>query len=97
MVVFSHFPVYPPEATHNLWNDGDVRAVLERYRGVAVAYISGHDHAGYYGEHAGIHYLILHAMVETADENAYAVLRLHADRIEVNGYGRQPSYTLPLP
>ena len=94
VIVISHFPVYPPQELHNLWNDDEVRAALEQYPGVTMAYLSGHDHAGGYWQHPGIHYLTLHAMVETMDENAFALLRLYPDRIEVEGYGRQPSYTL---
>ena len=94
VIVVSHFPVYPPEASHNLWNDGAVRAALEQYPGVAVAHLSGHYHVGGYWQHGGVHYLTLHGMVETMEDNAFAVLRLYPDRIEVDGYGRQPSYTL---
>ena len=95
-IVFSHFPVYPPEAVANLWNDGDVRAVLSRFPGVAVAHVSGHDHRGYYGQEAGVHYLTLDGMVETEQTSAFALVKLCDDRIEVEGYGRQPSYTLEL-
>jgi 3',5'-cyclic AMP phosphodiesterase CpdA len=94
VIVLSHFPIHPPQATHNLWNDGEVQAALEQYPGVAVAHLNGHDHAGGYWQHAGIHYLTLHAMVETMEQNAFALLRLYPDRIEVVGHGRQPSYTL---
>ena len=71
-----------------------VRAALEQYPGVAVAHLSGHYHAGGYWQHGGVHYLTFHGMVETMEDNAFAVLRLYPDRIEVDGYGHQPSYTL---
>jgi len=96
-IVFCHFPVFPPEAVANLWNDGDVRAVLSRFPGVAVAHISGHDHRGHYGQQAGVHYLTLDGMVETEETSAFALVELCDDRIEIEGYGRQPSRTLLLP
>jgi manganese-dependent ADP-ribose/CDP-alcohol diphosphatase len=87
VIVFCHFPVYP-ENVHNLWNDREVIAVLER-SGVVEAYINGHNHAGDYGVKEGIHYLTMQGMVETADTTAFAVI--HADRgqLEVDGRGRQ--------
>ena len=33
-------------------------------------------------------------MVETATETAYAVVAVHADRLEVTGYGSEPSRVL---
>jgi manganese-dependent ADP-ribose/CDP-alcohol diphosphatase len=91
VIIFNHFPLHPPEARHNLWNDGDVRWVLERSPGVVVAHISGHDHRGGYAQVGGVHYLTLNGMVETEDQNAFAIFYLYSDRIEVEGFGRQPS------
>jgi manganese-dependent ADP-ribose/CDP-alcohol diphosphatase len=94
VVVFCHFPVYPP-GTHNLWNDTEVVEVLEA-GGSVVAYISGHDHAGGYALNKGIHYLTVHGMVETEDSSAYAVVHVDGERLEVDGRGRQPDQVLEL-
>jgi hypothetical protein len=92
VIVFCHFPVYPVNA-HNCWDDGEVVEVLESYDGV-VAYINGHNHAGNYGEKKGIHYLTIQGMVDTPDQNAYAVAEVFRDRIEIHGFGRVPDRTL---
>ena len=96
VLVFSHFPAQPPEGEACLWNDGDVRWILDQFSDVVVAHINGHDHRGGYAEAGGIHYLTLNAMVETEDQNAFAIFRLYQNRVEVEGHGRQPSYTWSL-
>lgn len=93
-VVLGHFPVFPP-AGHNLWNDDEVVARLERHGSVA-AYFSGHNHAGGHAEKNGVHYLTFSGMVETPDTGAWAVVTLDRDRILVEGFGREPDRTLPL-
>jgi len=93
-ILFCHFPVFPENA-HNLWNDGEVMALLESHACVA-AYINGHNHAGNYGEKSGVHYLTLQGMVETPDTSAYSVIEVHEDQLRVVGHGREPSRTLGL-
>jgi len=93
-VVFCHFPVFPP-AGHNLWNDEEVVALLERH-GSVRAYFSGHNHAGDHAVKSGIHFLTFAGMVETPDSGAGAVVTLAGDRISVDGFGREPDRTLSL-
>jgi manganese-dependent ADP-ribose/CDP-alcohol diphosphatase len=97
VIIFCHYPVFPPGWPHNLSNAVRVRAAIARHPGVVAAHLSGHNHAGGYGEQAGVHYVTLQAMVDTHQRNAYALVRLYSDRIEVDGYGRQLSYRLALP
>ncbi|WP_284036620.1 metallophosphoesterase [Neobacillus sp. 114] len=94
VVVFSHMPVYPANE-HNVWNSDAVMAELEA-AGNVVAYINGHNHAGNYGYKNGIHYLNLKGMVDTADTNAYSILKVYKDRIEVDGFGRETDRTLTI-
>jgi manganese-dependent ADP-ribose/CDP-alcohol diphosphatase len=93
-LVFCHFPVLP-EAAHNLWNDSGVVQILENHPSVK-AYFSGHNHAGDYAFRNGIHYLTFKGMVETPDQNAFAVVTLEKGAIQVKGFGREPSRTLEL-
>jgi len=93
-LVLCHLPVLP-EAGHNLWNDAEVVELLERHASVK-AYFSGHNHAGDYVFRNGIHYLTFQAMVETPDQNAFAVITLEKDAIEIRGFGREPSRRLEL-
>ena len=93
VILFCHFPAYPPN-NHNLWNAEQVIALLEGYPCVK-AYINGHNHSGGYGLKEGIHYLTLKGMVDT-ETTSYAVIRLSADKIEVDGYGREEDRILPV-
>jgi 3',5'-cyclic AMP phosphodiesterase CpdA len=91
-IVFCHFPVFP-ENKHNLWNDDEIVGLLSSRRN-AVACLCGHNHAGNYGQNNGVHYLTLPGLVETADQNAYAIADVYEDRIEIRGFGRVQDRTL---
>jgi manganese-dependent ADP-ribose/CDP-alcohol diphosphatase len=93
VALFCHFSVWPVNP-HNLWNAPEVIALLERHPCVK-AWINGHNHDGDQGFKAGIHYLNLKAMLDTT-QTSYAVASFHADRIEIEGVGRQASRTLRL-
>ena len=94
VLVLCHFPVLP-EAAHNLWNDAEVVALLERHRCVQ-AYFCGHNHAGDYALWNGVHYLTFQGMVETPDQNAFAIVTLEKNAIRVQGFGREPGRVLEL-
>ena len=91
-IIFCHFPVLP-ESSANLWNDAAVIALLEKHPAVK-AYFCGHNHAGDYIFQNGIHYLTFQGMVETPDQNAFAIVALEKDVIRVQGFGREPSRAL---
>lgn len=94
VVVLNHYPVLP-DNPHNLWDSGAVVALLARSPNV-VAYFNGHNHAGNYGEAHGIHFVNFCGMVDTPDTSAFAVVEISGDRLEIRGYGREPSRALPL-
>ncbi|MBC8181287.1 metallophosphoesterase [candidate division KSB1 bacterium] len=94
VIIFCHFPVLPRE-WHSLWNDEEVYKTIEAYDCV-VAYISGHNHWGNYVLRNNIHYLTIKGMVETADTNAFAVVEVYPDSLNVIGYGREPGRTLNI-
>jgi manganese-dependent ADP-ribose/CDP-alcohol diphosphatase len=91
VILFNHYPVFP-EDRHNLWNAPEVNALMEKYSNIRC-YFAGHNHHGLYGMHHGIHFLTLNGMVET-ETTAYAVCRIFNDRIEIEGYGREPDRVL---
>lgn len=93
VILFCHFPVYPQNG-HNLWNADEVMTLLESYPCVK-AYINGHNHRGNYGKKGGIHYVTLKGMVET-ETNSYAVIKVSDDTIDIVGYGREKSRSLPI-
>jgi manganese-dependent ADP-ribose/CDP-alcohol diphosphatase len=91
VVAFCHFPVLPPGPA-TLWNDREVLAVLEASPAM-VAYFSGHEHRGGYAEQGGVHFVTLRGVVEGHD-SAYALVEVYPDRLELKGFGREPSRTL---
>lgn len=93
VVCACHYPVWPDNDAHNLFNDAGVRALAKRRREI-VAWLAGHNHKGAFGEFDGVPCLTFRGMVETADANAFAVVTVHADRMEISGFGREPSRTL---
>lgn len=94
VVVFAHHPVFPADQ-HNLWNDSAVLGILRSNTNV-VAWINGHNHAGNYGEYEGVHCLTLRGMVETPDQNAFAVAEFSEGKIKLTGYGRETSREFKL-
>jgi len=95
VVLFCHHAVFPKN-TNTLWNDTEVMNLIESYDCV-VAFINGHYHPGNYEKKNGLHYLTLQGMVDTVDKNTYAIIEVYPDRLEVVGYGREPSRTLYFP
>jgi hypothetical protein len=92
VIVLAHHPVLP-EGGYNVWNNHAVLDIIDRHHHV-VGWLNGHHHAGAYAERNGAFFLTLQGMVDTADTNAYAVARIHPDRIELDGFGREPSREL---
>jgi len=72
-----------------------VRQILDASPAV-IAWFNGHDHAGGYAVANGIHYVTFPGMVESGAQNSYSVVRLYADRIEIEGIGTAPSRALSL-
>ncbi len=95
VILFNHFPIYPANRGHNLWNDTELLEILKPYAGTVVAWINGHNHGGGYAERDGIHYLTLKGMLDTK-ENAYAIISAGKDILQVDGFGREPDRTLKL-
>lgn len=93
VILNAHHPVYPKNV-HNAWNDDTIVELLAGYDNV-VAYFNGHNHHGNYGFRDDIHYVTFHGMVEL-ETNAYSSIRVHSDRFEINGYGREPDRILPF-
>ena len=98
VVVFAHAPVLAAASTpaHLAWDHERALELLEGQPHVA-AYFSGHDHAGGYARAGGVHFVTVEGLVEADPEaNAFAVVELYADRIEVLGVGEVTSRTLAL-
>lgn len=79
-IVFCHLPTLPeacrPE--HLLWDYRQVLEILDSQPSVA-AYICGHDHAGGYAEHNGVHHITLAGLVENELATCLRFVDLHRD------------------
>ncbi|GJE81007.1 metallophosphoesterase [Methylorubrum thiocyanatum] len=94
VVVLNHYPV-APENPHNLWDANRLTALFAN-RPHVIAYFNGHNHAGNYAERDGIHYVNFRGMVDTPDSSAFAIVEIVGDRLEIQGFGREPSRSLNL-
>lgn len=94
VVIMGHYPLYP-DSDHNLWDSAEVAALIASYSNV-IAYLNGHQHTGNLGQLGKAWFINFKGMVDTPDENAFAVVEIFSDRIEVIGHGREESRTLPI-
>lgn len=93
-IVFGHYPVHP-FSDHALW-DAEKVAALMASSPAMVAYCCGHFHGGNYGRRGHPHFINFKGMVDTRTENAFSIVSLYPDRLEIEGFGREESRSLPL-
>ncbi|OWV76228.1 phosphatase [Rhizobium sp. R634] len=93
VIVMNHYPVHPP-GEHGMWDSERIVALLAS-QGNVVAYLNGHDHVGNYDKAGACHFVNFKGVVDTETQNAFAIVEVHADRIEIRGFGREESRTLP--
>ena len=96
VMIFSHHPMYSPLKSESelMWDAAEIRALIDSYDCVAVAF-SGHHHEGGYGVLKGIHYVTLEGMVVSPESgNAYGTVDVYEDRIEITGIGELTSRVL---
>ncbi len=93
VLVFSHHPLYGVRGLMAL-NHEAVAEMLAEYNDVVRGAIAGHHHAGAYGEWGGIPFITVEGMVETEGENAFSVVSVYGNKIEVEGRERAKSYTI---
>ena len=90
--IFCHFPIWP-ENLHNLLNYKEVLSVLEKYHNI-IAWFSGHNHEGNYGNFNLIHFVTLKGMVETELTGAWSLVEVYRNKIWIKGSGREKSLIL---
>lgn len=93
-IVMGHYPLAPAN-DHNLWGAEEVAGVISRSP-AALAYFCGHNHAGNYGLLNGTHFVNMKGMVDTPDENAFSVVELFDERLEIHGFGREEDRQLSI-
>jgi 3',5'-cyclic AMP phosphodiesterase CpdA len=92
VMVFCHFPIFP-DNRHNLLNSKEVMQVLEKHQNV-IAWFSGHNHAGNYGNKNMTHFVTMRGMVETEEKNSFATVEIYSNKIWITGYGNEKSQIL---
>jgi manganese-dependent ADP-ribose/CDP-alcohol diphosphatase len=90
--IMCHYPVYPVNE-HNLLNYRDVLTVLGDYNNI-IAWFSGHNHDGNYGNFNMIHFVTIKGMVETEETNSFALVEVYKNKIWIKGNGREKSQIL---
>lgn len=97
VVVFVHQNLHDETNDHGVKNSPEVRRILED-AGNVVAVFQGHDHAGGFHMVNGISYITLRAAVEGPglENNAFALVAVERERIEVRGYGKQRSHVVKI-
>ena len=93
VILLCHFPVLPEE-NHILWNADELVDLVSSYTCVK-GWFNGHNHAGGYAEHQGIHFITFKGMVDT-DQNSYATVLLAPNELIVNGIGREEDRELKV-
>lgn len=94
VLLFCHYPLLPLEA-HTLWNSEQVLQVICKYNCVK-AWMNGHNHAGNYARENGIHFINFKGMVDTENENAFSILSLSKNKIEIEGFEREENRSFLL-
>ncbi len=91
IIIFTH-QLLDGMGSHYVNNAPELRKILED-SGKVIAVFQGHRHGGQYNKIGDIHYYTLRAMVEGAgaENNAYATVDLHPEKIVIKGYRRAVS------
>ena len=101
VVLLNHMPAHPGSASerHLCWNHQELRALIAKHGSTVAAHFNGHDHAGGYAFDAdsAAHYITLPALCDSTDgQSAHAIVHFFPDRLEIEGWGRVESRSLPL-
>ncbi|MCW1915036.1 metallophosphoesterase [Luteolibacter sp. GHJ8] len=94
VIVCGHHPLAPADM-HQMWNHVEVMALLEKHPCV-MAWFNGHNHAGDFAEKNGIPYVTFRSMLHHPENTAYSIVEVHADRVKIEGFGREVSRELRL-
>ncbi|RYD48955.1 MAG: phosphatase [Verrucomicrobiaceae bacterium] len=93
-IVCGHHPLLPDDP-HLVWNRQEVLAVLDKHACVR-AFFNGHYHAGAEAVRNGVPFITFNSLLHEPGVTAYCAVRLHADRLEIEGHGREVTRTIPL-
>jgi 3',5'-cyclic AMP phosphodiesterase CpdA len=92
VILCGHHPLLPADP-HQLWDSTEMLALLRPFSCVK-AWFNGHNHAGSYVIHEGIHCVTFCSVLHEPKVHAAAVITLFADHMLIQGFGREPSRQL---
>lgn len=78
-----------------MWNPQPVLELLLKYPCVK-AWLNGHNHAGAYAVHEGLHCITFRSILHQPETNAWATVAVQDDRLIIEGHGREVSRDLPF-
>lgn len=94
VIICGHHPLLPADG-HQAWNSPKIVEMIDRHPCV-VAYFNGHFHDGAEVVRKGVAYITFKSMLHEPETNAYSMIRLFRDRLEIEGNGREKSRHIPL-
>jgi 3',5'-cyclic AMP phosphodiesterase CpdA len=94
VIICGHHPLLPEDG-YQLWNHQAVIDVMDRHPCV-TAFFNGHQHSGAERIRNGVPYITFKSLLHQPEVTAFSAIRLYADRLEIEGKGREISRVLPL-
>jgi Calcineurin-like phosphoesterase len=94
VMVLGHYPIYPAHEL-NMWDCERIVDLLTASDSF-VAYLNGHNHDGNFGAIDRRYFVNFKGMVDTPATNAYAVVEIHDERVEIRGFGREQNRSLQI-
>jgi predicted phosphodiesterase len=92
VILACHFPLVTQKKGELLLNSDEVLGLIQKYPGV-FAYLNGHGHTSQHNREGGVHHVMFRGMVEM-DDNAFSILKVYPDRIEMEGFGKEQGRVL---
>lgn len=92
VILTCHFPLHSEKTEGRLWNASEIDKLINNYPNV-FAFLAGHGHISQHAHIGGIHHLMFRGMVE-GNDNAYAIVTVFNDYIEIEGFGKEVSRVL---
>ena len=94
VIMCGHHPLLPADAKR-VWNSEALVAAIDKHPCV-VAWLNGHNHDGAEEIRNGVPYITFKSILHRPQTNAYSAIKLFADRLEIEGNGREKSRVIPL-
>ena len=94
VILCGHHPLLPADG-NQAWNSDGILKVIDQHPSV-TAYFNGHFHDGAQVLRKGIPYITFKSILHQPEINAFSAVHLYADRMEIEGNGRETSRVVAL-